>query len=131
MSTGRVVEADEAEALALIGRAVDEYLRTDNVAERQKHLHQFGVAKLLRQVVDEEVAALGSLSLLLRRGGRRDDGSRLLSGKRCLRELASVRRIRVCGEREGAGANIGGLIMNGRNERLTVGNSSLTVAIRR
>ena len=48
------------EALALVGGSVDEHLGGDDVSERQKHLHQLGVAKLLRQVVDEEVAALRS-----------------------------------------------------------------------
>ena len=47
------------EALALVGGPVDEDLGADDVAEGQEHLHQLGVAKLLREVVDEEVAALG------------------------------------------------------------------------
>jgi len=45
------------EALALVGGAVDVDLGADNVAERQEHLRQFGVAELLRQMVDEQVAA--------------------------------------------------------------------------
>ena len=56
----RVVEADEAEALALVGGAVDEHLGADDVAEGEEHLHQLGVPKLLGQVVDEQVAALGA-----------------------------------------------------------------------
>ena len=56
----RVVKADEPEALALIGRPVDEHLRADHVAKGEEHLHQLGVPKLLGQVVDEEVAALGA-----------------------------------------------------------------------
>ncbi len=48
------------EALALVGGAVDEDLGADDVAEGQEHLHELGVAELLRQVVDEEVAALGA-----------------------------------------------------------------------
>ena len=48
------------EALALVGGSVDEHLGGDDVSERQEHLHQLGVPKLLRQVVDEEVAALRS-----------------------------------------------------------------------
>ena len=48
------------EALALIGGPIDEHFGTDDVAEGQEHLHQLGIAKLLRQVVDEQVAALGS-----------------------------------------------------------------------
>ena len=45
------------EALALIGCTVNIDLGADNVAEGQKHLRQFGVAELLRQVIDEEIAA--------------------------------------------------------------------------
>ena len=55
-----VVKADEPEALALVGRPVDEHLRADDVAKGEEHLHELGVAKLLGQVVDEEVAALGT-----------------------------------------------------------------------
>ena len=46
------------ETLALIGGAVDKHFGGDDIAEGQKHLHELSVAKLLRQVVDEEVAAL-------------------------------------------------------------------------
>ena len=60
LGAGGVVEADEAEALALVGRPVDEHLRADHVAKGEEHLHELGVAKLLGQVVDEEVAALGA-----------------------------------------------------------------------
>lgn len=55
-----VVKLQRTETLALVGGAVDEYFAADDVAKGQKHLHQFGVSKLLRQVVDEEVAALGA-----------------------------------------------------------------------
>ena len=46
------------EALALIGGPIDEHFGADDVAEWQKHLHQLGVAKFLRQMVDEQIAAL-------------------------------------------------------------------------
>ena len=46
------------EALALVGGSIDEHLGGDDVSERQEHLHQLSVAELLRQVVDEEIAAL-------------------------------------------------------------------------
>uniref|UniRef100_A0A1I8IP16 Anti_prolifrtn domain-containing protein n=1 Tax=Macrostomum lignano TaxID=282301 RepID=A0A1I8IP16_9PLAT len=58
-SRGRVVEADEAEALALVGGPVYVHLGRDHRAERGEHLGQFRVAELLRQVVDEQVAAVG------------------------------------------------------------------------
>ena len=48
------------EAFALVGGPVYEDLGADDVPEGQEHLHQLRVAKLLREVVDEEVAALGS-----------------------------------------------------------------------
>ena len=60
LGTCGVVEADEPEALALVGRPVDEHLRADDVAKGEEHLHELGVAKLLGQVVDEQVAALGA-----------------------------------------------------------------------
>jgi len=44
----------------LVGGSVDEDFGTDDVAKRQKHLHEFRVAKFLRKMVDEEVAALGT-----------------------------------------------------------------------
>ena len=46
--------------LALIGRSVDEDLGGDDVPEGQEHLHELGVAKLLGQVVDEQVATFRS-----------------------------------------------------------------------
>jgi len=47
-------------AFTLVGRPVDEYFRGDDVAKRKEHLHELAVTKLLGQVVDEQVAALGS-----------------------------------------------------------------------
>lgn len=46
------------ETFTLIGGPIDEHLRANHIAERQEHLHQLGVAELLRQMVDEQVAAL-------------------------------------------------------------------------
>ena len=48
------------EALALVGGAVDVDLGAEDSSERQEHLRELVVTKLLRQVVDEEVAALRS-----------------------------------------------------------------------
>lgn len=48
------------ETLALVSGAINEHLAANDVPKREEHLHQFGVPKLLRQVVDEEVAALGA-----------------------------------------------------------------------
>lgn len=48
------------EAFTLVGRPVDEDFGGDDVAKREEHLHEFTVTELLGQVVDEQVAALGS-----------------------------------------------------------------------
>lgn len=48
------------EALALISSPVYKDFAADDVPKRQEHLHQFRIAELLREVVDEEVAALGA-----------------------------------------------------------------------
>lgn len=47
-------------AFTLVSRSVDEDFGGDNVAKREEHLHELAVTELLRQVVDEQVAALGS-----------------------------------------------------------------------
>ena len=60
LCTGRIIKADEAEALALVGGPVNEHLGADHVPEGQEHLHQLSVPKLLGQVVDEQVAPLRS-----------------------------------------------------------------------
>jgi len=44
------------ETLALIGGTVNIHFGADDVAKGQKHLRQFGVAELLRQMIDEEIA---------------------------------------------------------------------------
>ncbi len=51
---GRVL----TEALALIGRSVHVDLGADDVAEGHEHLSKLRITKLLRKMVDEEVAAL-------------------------------------------------------------------------
>lgn len=48
------------ETFALIGGAIDKHFGRDDMAKRHKHLHQLSVTKLLWQVVDEQVAAVGS-----------------------------------------------------------------------
>jgi len=58
--TDRQTEANQlrlTEALALIGCTVNVDFGADDVAEWQEHLGQFGVAELLRQMIDEEIAA--------------------------------------------------------------------------
>lgn len=48
------------ETLALVRGAIDVHLGAEDGSEREEHLRQLVVAELLRQVVDEEVAALRS-----------------------------------------------------------------------
>ena len=48
------------EAFALVGGTIDENLGGYDVAKGDEHLHELTVTKLLRQVVDEQVAAFGS-----------------------------------------------------------------------
>lgn len=43
--------------LALVGGTIHEYLGGNYIAKGQEHLHQLIVSKLLREVVDEEIAA--------------------------------------------------------------------------
>jgi len=56
----RIVERDEAKALGQAGLLVDEHLGRDHIAEGQERGGQIRVGELLRQMVDEKVAALGS-----------------------------------------------------------------------
>lgn len=48
------------ETFTLVGGSVDEYFGANDVTKRQKHLHELRVTELLRQVVDEEIAAFWS-----------------------------------------------------------------------
>lgn len=54
------MEWKPTEAFALIGGSIDEDFGTDDVAKGEKHLHQLRIPKLLRQVVDEQVATFRS-----------------------------------------------------------------------
>lgn len=65
LCTSRVVKAHKTKALALVGGAVHENLGGNDSAEGQEHLHELVVSELLWQVVDEEVTALWTFSLLL------------------------------------------------------------------
>lgn len=47
------------EALALVGGTVHVHLGTDHCPKRYEHLSELRVTKLLGQVVDKQVAALG------------------------------------------------------------------------
>lgn len=49
------------EALALVGDTINEDLGADDLAKGHEHLGEFSIAKLLRQVVDEEITTFWSL----------------------------------------------------------------------
>lgn len=44
----------------LICSAIDKHFWTNNGAERHKHLHQFAITKLLRQMIYKQITAFGS-----------------------------------------------------------------------
>ena len=48
------------ETFALISGPIDEDFGTDDIAERQEHLHELSVTKLLGQMINEKVAAFRS-----------------------------------------------------------------------
>lgn len=47
-------------AFTLVCRSIHKHFGGDDITERQEHLHQLSIPKLLREVVDEQVAALWS-----------------------------------------------------------------------
>jgi hypothetical protein len=46
-------------AFTLVSRPIHKHFRGDDITEREEHLHQLSVPKLLGQMVDEQVTALG------------------------------------------------------------------------
>ena len=48
------------ETFALVSGSVNENFGADDVSERQEHLHELSIPKLLRKVIDEEITALGA-----------------------------------------------------------------------
>lgn len=47
-------------AFTLVCRSIHKHFGGDDITERQEHLHQLSIPKLLREVVDEQVATLWS-----------------------------------------------------------------------
>lgn len=45
-------------AFTLVCRPIHKHFGGDDITERQEHLHQLAIPKLLREVVDEQVATL-------------------------------------------------------------------------
>ena len=46
------------ETFALVSGSVNENFGADDVSERQEHLHELSITKLLGKVIDEEITAL-------------------------------------------------------------------------
>lgn len=44
-------------AFTLVCRAIHKHFGGDDITEWQEHLHEFAIPKLLREVIDEQVAA--------------------------------------------------------------------------
>lgn len=64
-------------AFTLVCRSIHKHFGGDDITERQEHLHQLAIPKLLREVVDEQVATLWSCTETdrwTRRRRERDDG---------------------------------------------------------
>jgi len=60
LSGSGVVVGDEAEALAEVGHFIDEHFGAQNRTKRGKHLVEVRVRDFVGQVVDEQVAAVGT-----------------------------------------------------------------------
>lgn len=60
-------------AFTLVSRPIHKHFRGDDITEREEHLHQLSIPKLLGQMVDEQVTALGPCGEG-RGQGRRDGG---------------------------------------------------------
>lgn len=54
------VVCELTETFTLVCSAVDKNFWTNNGAERHKHLHQFAITKLLRQMINKKITAFGS-----------------------------------------------------------------------
>ena len=48
------------ETFALVCGSVNENFGADDVSERQEHLHELCITKLLGKVIDKEITALGT-----------------------------------------------------------------------
>lgn len=60
-------------AFTLVCRPIHKHFGGDDITERQEHLHQLSIPKLLREVVDEQVATLWSCTWRQReRDGERE-----------------------------------------------------------
>lgn len=80
-------------AFTLVSRPIHKHFRGDDITEREEHLHQLSVPKLLGQMVDEQVTALGPCSegrgwagRRERQGGRRERQRKGERARQCSRE---------------------------------------------
>lgn len=58
-------------AFTLVCRPIHKHFGGDDITERQEHLHQLAIPKLLREVVDEQVATLRSCTGVTQGEGQR------------------------------------------------------------
>ena len=65
LSRERIVVAHEPEALAKICMFVDEHLGADDAAKRLEHLDQVHVLHIVREVVDEQIAAFRTWDFII------------------------------------------------------------------
>lgn len=73
-------------AFTLVCRPIHKHFGGDDITERQEHLHQLSIPKLLREVVDEQVATLWSCTRTQR------DGEREREKKKEIERKAKVKR---------------------------------------
>lgn len=59
-------------AFTLVSRPIHKHFRGDDITEREEHLHQLSIPKLLGQMVDEQVTALWPCGEGSGWAGRRD-----------------------------------------------------------
>ena len=87
-------------AFTLVSRPIHKHFRGDDITEREEHLHQLSVPKLLGQMVDEQVTALGPCG---EGGGAGEEGWRG-GGRERQRRGERVRQR----QQGGVGARLGG-----------------------
>jgi len=53
-----IIKTYKPKTLALVCSSINKDLGTDDISEWKEHLHELGVTELLREMIDEEVAAV-------------------------------------------------------------------------
>lgn len=85
-------------AFTLVCRPIHKHFGGDDITERQEHLHQLSIPKLLREVVDEQVATLwsctGTHKETEREKGRREGGGGVEWGPKVKERETSRKRVK-------------------------------------